>query len=105
MSAILGELPTSSGEIKVKGEITYANQVPWVFAGTVRENILFGEDYDALWYDKVTKACGLERVSFKTNCFSVITPLMYVCMGLHGAYNYSGLVRQVSGFINIIISA
>nr|XP_039268765.1 multidrug resistance-associated protein 4-like [Styela clava] len=61
LSAILGELPASSGEIKIQGDIAYANQVPWVFAGSVQENILFGEEYDADWYDTVVHACGLER--------------------------------------------
>ena len=30
---------------------------------------------------------------------------MYVCMGFYGGYNYSGLVRQVSGFITVSVSA
>ena len=30
---------------------------------------------------------------------------MYVCMCFYGAYNYSGLVRQVSGFGNVSVSA
>ena len=30
---------------------------------------------------------------------------MFVCMGFYGAYNYSGLVRQVSGFIYVSVSA
>ena len=30
---------------------------------------------------------------------------MCVCVGFYDAYNYSGLVRQVSGFITVIISA
>ena len=30
---------------------------------------------------------------------------MYVCMGFYGTYNYSGLVRQVPGFITVSVSA
>ena len=30
---------------------------------------------------------------------------MYVCMGFDGVYNYPGLVRQVSGFITVSVSA
>ena len=30
---------------------------------------------------------------------------MYVCMCFYGAYNYSALVRQVSGFSNVCLSA
>lgn len=63
LSAILKELPTTSGEIDVKGKITFANQIPWVFSGTVQENITFGEDYDPIWFKKVVKACALEKVN------------------------------------------
>ena len=30
---------------------------------------------------------------------------MYVCIGLYGTYNYSGLVRQGSGFVTVIVRA
>lgn len=61
LSAILGELPACGGEINMQGNIAFANQVPWVFAGSIRENILFGEEYDQSWYSNVVYACGLER--------------------------------------------
>ena len=34
-------------------------QIPWVFSGTIRENILFGQPYDELRYTRVTEACAL----------------------------------------------
>ena len=33
--------------------------------------------------------------------YSMATNIAYVCMGFYGAYNYSGLVRLVSGFITV----
>ncbi len=36
-------------------------QVPWVVAGTVRDNILFGSAYDSAWYKRVVRACALEE--------------------------------------------
>ena len=44
--AILGELPLSEGEISCYNKVAYAPQIPWVFSGTMRENILFGLPFD-----------------------------------------------------------
>lgn len=33
----------------------------WLFTGTVRSNILFGEEYDRERYRRVIKKCALER--------------------------------------------
>lgn len=43
----------------MKGRIGYASQEAWVFSGTVRENILFGQKYNATWYQTVVDACAL----------------------------------------------
>lgn len=59
--AILGELPPESGSIQVNGAISYASQEPWLFTGTVRSNILFGQAYDRERYRQVVKKCALER--------------------------------------------
>ncbi|XP_017097852.2 probable multidrug resistance-associated protein lethal(2)03659 [Drosophila bipectinata] len=61
LQAILGELPVLSGEIKKRGSISYAAQEPWLFSGTVRQNILFGQPMDHQRYWKVVKDCALER--------------------------------------------
>uniref|UniRef100_A0A3P9MLX9 ATP-binding cassette, sub-family C (CFTR/MRP), member 4 n=1 Tax=Oryzias latipes TaxID=8090 RepID=A0A3P9MLX9_ORYLA len=61
LSAILGELPAEKGVLKVKGQMTYAAQQPWVFPGTIRSNILFGKEFDQQKYDRVIKACALKR--------------------------------------------
>ena len=60
--SILGELPLSSGSINVKGRVAYVSQQAWVFNGTVRHNILFGQDFDEEKYDKVITACALDKV-------------------------------------------
>uniref|UniRef100_A0A8D8Y4C2 Probable multidrug resistance-associated protein lethal(2)03659 n=3 Tax=Cacopsylla melanoneura TaxID=428564 RepID=A0A8D8Y4C2_9HEMI len=44
--AILRELPVLEGSIEVAGSISYASQEPWLFAGSVRSNILFGLPMD-----------------------------------------------------------
>lgn len=59
LQAILRELPIKSGSIQVNGTISYASQEPWIFAGTVRQNILFGREYEKERYNAVVKACAL----------------------------------------------
>ncbi|XP_062831587.1 ATP-binding cassette sub-family C member 4 [Anolis carolinensis] len=61
LSAILGELSASKGFIDVQGRIAYVSQQPWVFSGTVRNNILFGKEYYKDRYEKVLKACALKK--------------------------------------------
>uniref|UniRef100_A0A671RXF0 Multidrug resistance-associated protein 4 n=1 Tax=Sinocyclocheilus anshuiensis TaxID=1608454 RepID=A0A671RXF0_9TELE len=59
--SILGELPAEKGVVKVKGELTYASQQPWVFPGTIRSNILFGKELQPQRYESVLRACALKR--------------------------------------------
>lgn len=61
LSAILGEITLTEGQIKVNGGVSYASQEAWVFGATVRQNILFGQAYERQRYQKVVKACALER--------------------------------------------
>ena len=63
LSAVLGELPPSQGKVSVLGRIAYVSQQPWVFPGTVKNNILFGKKYEEERYEEVIKACALEEVS------------------------------------------
>jgi ATP-binding cassette subfamily C (CFTR/MRP) protein 4 len=39
--------------------VAYASQEPWIFSGTVRQNILCGLDYDTERYNRVIDACAL----------------------------------------------
>ncbi|XP_030562712.1 probable multidrug resistance-associated protein lethal(2)03659 [Drosophila novamexicana] len=61
LNVLLGEVGIDQGEALVHGKISYAAQEPWVFEGTIRDNIVFVEDYNERRYKKVIKACALER--------------------------------------------
>ncbi|KAK2856772.1 hypothetical protein Q5P01_005507 [Channa striata] len=61
LSSILGELPSEKGVLKVKGQLTYAAQQPWVYPGTIRSNILFGKELNPQKYERVIRACALKR--------------------------------------------
>ena len=60
--ALLGQLEPEMGTIDVYGSLSYASQVPWVFSGTVRENILFGMEYNDVKYKGTLGACSLNEV-------------------------------------------
>ena len=70
--ALLGELPIYSGERKVSGRIGYACQQPWIFSGTVKENILFGKEFVKERYLKVLEACALQRVCNYLTCLFLL---------------------------------
>lgn len=61
LSVILGEVPLVSGDVKISGKISYASQEPWIFEGTIKENIVFIEPYNAQRYQKVLTVCGLKK--------------------------------------------
>ncbi|XP_067145213.1 ATP-binding cassette sub-family C member 4-like [Centruroides vittatus] len=61
LMSVLGEIPITSGEVCVKGKISYASQEAWVFNATVKENILFGEEYQEDKYRKILHVTALEK--------------------------------------------
>ncbi|KAF0720220.1 putative multidrug resistance-associated protein lethal(2)03659 isoform X2, partial [Aphis craccivora] len=64
IQAILRELPLCEGSISVSGTISYASQEPWLFNGSIQQNILFGSPMDHNRYKEVVKVCAL-KTDFK----------------------------------------
>lgn len=61
LQTLLGELDIVHGNISANGKFSYASQEPWIFANTIRQNILFGADYDKKRYKEVIRVCALQR--------------------------------------------
>ncbi|XP_067134882.1 ATP-binding cassette sub-family C member 4-like isoform X1 [Centruroides vittatus] len=61
LMSMLREIPITSGKVSVNGRIAYASQEAWVFNATIRENILFGEEYQQEKYRKVLHITALEK--------------------------------------------
>ena len=59
LAAIAGEVVKSSGTVTCCGTLAYVPQSSWVFAGTLRDNVLFGEPFDEEKYREVIEACAL----------------------------------------------
>ena len=64
MKSLLNELYKINGDIRIRkclldNGIGYVSQDSWIQNGTIKENILFGENFDADWYQKVIDACAL----------------------------------------------
>ncbi|CAF2646337.1 unnamed protein product [Rotaria sp. Silwood2] len=61
LMTLLGEMPITSGKISLspKSRLCYVPQEPWIFSGTIRENILFGLDYDAQKFYRCIHATAL----------------------------------------------
>ncbi|KAK5645844.1 hypothetical protein RI129_004308 [Pyrocoelia pectoralis] len=59
-NVIQGELQLTDGNLFVNGSLSCTSQEPWIFAASIRQNILFGSQMDEIRYEKVIKCCALE---------------------------------------------
>uniref|UniRef100_A0A0R3RUJ2 ABC-type glutathione-S-conjugate transporter n=1 Tax=Elaeophora elaphi TaxID=1147741 RepID=A0A0R3RUJ2_9BILA len=61
LSAILGEMEKVKGYIGVSGQMATVSQQPWIQSATLRENVIFGKQFNRKDYDKIMKACALVK--------------------------------------------
>ena len=66
LKTLLKELVVHSGEMYLNGKISYVSQDPWIFEGTIRQNILFGREFDINRYNNIIRitCMGPDIVSF-----------------------------------------
>ena len=58
--ALSGEMPKSTGALRYVGNFAYVEQEPTIFAGTFRESVCFGKEYNKEFFDRVVTACNLD---------------------------------------------
>ena len=61
LSAIAGEISNASGTIDYQGSVIYLPQTAWVFSGTIKENILFGQPLEESKYERIIDVCALKE--------------------------------------------
>lgn len=59
VAGLLGEMYKYSGSVHAYGSLAYVAQSAWILNDTVRNNILFGREYDKEWYLQVINSCAL----------------------------------------------
>lgn len=60
LAAIGGEMRRTTGHVEQGANIALCPQYAWIQNATVRENIVFGKEYDPKWYRDVVSACALK---------------------------------------------
>ncbi|KAF8985597.1 hypothetical protein BGZ46_003292 [Entomortierella lignicola] len=61
IAALCGDLERVSGEIRIRGSVAFVPQQAWIMNDTLRANILFGNAYDPVYYQKTVEACCLQQ--------------------------------------------
>ncbi|EQB51307.1 ABC transporter [Colletotrichum gloeosporioides Cg-14] len=64
LAALAGEMRQTGGCLTLGATRAFCPQYAWIQNASVRDNIIFGREFDREWYDKVTEACAL-RTDFE----------------------------------------
>ncbi|XP_041653356.1 multidrug resistance-associated protein 5 [Cheilinus undulatus] len=59
LSALLGQMTLLEGNVAASGGFAYVSQQAWILNHSLKENILFGNEYDQNKYNTVLEACCL----------------------------------------------
>jgi ATP-binding cassette subfamily C (CFTR/MRP) protein 1 len=59
LAALAGDMRKTNGEVVIGASRAFCPQYAWIQNASVRENIIFGKEFDQKWYDEVVDACAL----------------------------------------------
>ncbi|KAH8112628.1 ABC protein [Phellopilus nigrolimitatus] len=58
LQGLIGEMRTVQGKILFGGQVGYCSQTAWIQNATLRDNILFGQDFDSdRYWDVIERSC------------------------------------------------
>lgn len=60
LQLLVKELPLRDGVVNLTGTISFASQEPWLFAASLKNNILFGQEYDVERYQDVVSNADIQ---------------------------------------------
>jgi len=60
LEGLMGDMNLVDGSIQMAGNAAFCSQYTWMQNASVRDNILFGSDYDPVRYKEVLWACALQ---------------------------------------------
>jgi ABC-type bacteriocin/lantibiotic exporter with double-glycine peptidase domain len=61
LQGLLSETTCTKGSVQVSAaKIAYCPQTPWIYDGTIRDNIVGESEFDSVWYKIVLSSCELD---------------------------------------------
>ncbi|KAL2851875.1 P-loop containing nucleoside triphosphate hydrolase protein [Aspergillus pseudoustus] len=60
LSALAGDMRMTDGAVRLGTSRAFCPQYTWIQNTTLRDNILFGKEYNEEWYNQVIDACALK---------------------------------------------
>lgn len=59
LAALAGDMRRTNGSVTLGASRAFCPQYAWIQNATVKENIIFGKEFNRRWYDSVVDACAL----------------------------------------------
>ncbi|UJR10923.1 hypothetical protein I4U23_015108 [Adineta vaga] len=60
LQTLSGEIAYFEGKVRLYGTFCYVPQESWIFSSSIKSNILFGQDYDHILFQRVIHASALD---------------------------------------------
>lgn len=61
LAALAGDMRKTAGSVKRGARVAYCPQYAWIQNASVKENIVFGREFQESWYWEVVDACALQQ--------------------------------------------
>ncbi|KAJ3392648.1 Canalicular multispecific organic anion transporter 2 [Chytriomyces hyalinus] len=58
-SACTGQMTKTDGNVRVNGSVAICLQQPWLYSDSVKDNIVFGHDFDVARFENAVEMCAL----------------------------------------------